>query len=434
MAKIKVKNHRLRASTLETIATANVIIKEYSDQGLDITLRQLYYQLVARGLIPNEQKQYDRLGLAIRKAREAGLVDWYALVDRTRYLRGYTSWDDPQQILRGVAHQYALDMWETQKNIVEVWVEKDALIGVIGQACDSLFTPHFSCRGYTSASELFIAARRLKRYQKEGKYPIVLHLGDHDPSGIDMSRDIFERLELYGAGIGTNEMPDSPTDYKEGRLNLGADFTLKRIALNMPQVHQYNPPPFWAKLTDSRSHGPNGYIANYGQESWELDALPPTALRDLIQEHIELVKDQDAWDKTHEAQELDREKLTQIKDNYNKINFGFTLQRYTCPSCDDTGRIPGGYEYFECDYCGVALMYDSDGDVVEPYYEVNEQLRWRGDWVCPHCEHDNRTRNSDRKGTCEGCEKVFWLGPVDAAGDRAAYHEVAGDDKDDIDD
>lgn len=424
--KIKIFNHKMRQATLERIQTANQIIEEYQNQGLDITLRQLFYQLVARDLIPNNPKEYDRLGLAIRKAREAGLVDWFALVDRTRFLRGYSSWDNGPDMIQTAVNKFALDMWLNQKSMVECWVEKDALIGVIGQACDAVKVPHFSCRGYTSASEVFIAARRLKSYQRAGQWPIVLHLGDHDPSGIDMSRDLTERLEAYGAGVATDVMPDSPMSYNDGRLNLGADFTFLRIALNMNQVQMFNPPPNPVKFKDSRSHGPKGYISQFGLESWELDALRPTVLRDLIQEHVEAVKDQEAWDETVRTQELEREKLTMIKDNYASINFGFHLQVYACPACDESGLIPGGYQFFECKHCDSHLGWDKQGNAITANLDLEALMFWVGYWTCPNCEKWNSTDNHEVKGTCGHCLKTYWLGPVDAHEDRAVFYEVGG--------
>lgn len=236
------------------------IIAEYTALGFDLTLRQLYYQFVARALIPNRDSEYKRLGSIINDARLAGLIDWNAIQDRTRNLQALSHWDTPQRIVHEAANQFLRDKWAGQPYRPEVWIEKDALIGVIEPICQELDVPYFSCRGYTSQSEMWAGGRRMERWLEHDYIPIVLHLGDHDPSGIDMTRDIIDRLEMFSGGV-----------------------EVKRLALNMDQVKQYGPPPNPAKMTDSRYIG---YIDLYGEESWELDALEPQVMADLIRDTI----------------------------------------------------------------------------------------------------------------------------------------------------
>ena len=242
------------------ISRVNDLIADYSSQGYTLTLRQLYYQFVARGWIANKQREYKRLGDIVNDGRLAGLVDWYAIEDRTRNLGGNSHWTDPGKIIESAAHSYMIDKWEDQPYRIEVWVEKDALEGVVGQAARSLDINYFSCRGYTSQTSMWDAGRRLMRYAEKGQEIIVLHLGDHDPSGIDMSRDIQDRLRMF--------MGD-----KEWALQF------ERIALNADQINRYNPPPNPAKITDSRYAK---YQAKFGEESWELDALEPKVITQLI--------------------------------------------------------------------------------------------------------------------------------------------------------
>jgi len=258
-------------SSMYIISKANAIIDEYERQGFDLTLRQLYYQFVSRDLIPNRDTEYKRLGSIINDARLAGLIDWNAITDRTRNLRSLSHWRNPGDIIFSAARSYRIDKWAMQDYRVEVWIEKDALVGVIAGVCDDLDIPYFSCRGYTSQSEMWVAGQRLLKYIKDGQTPLVLHFGDHDPSGKDMTRDIIDRLTLFS----------------------NSAIELQRIALNMDQVEQYNPPPNPAKITDSRA---SAYIAEYGDESWELDALEPTVIADLIRDAVGVVMDQDAWE------------------------------------------------------------------------------------------------------------------------------------------
>jgi hypothetical protein len=284
---------RFQGKSLAVIDKANTILEEYDSQGFVLTLRQLYYQFVARGYIPNRQSEYKKLGSIINDARLAGYIDWLYLEDRTRNLQKLSSWDDPSSIIASSAQQYHRDLWDGQDNRVEVWIEKDALVGVIENICDELDVPFFSCRGYTSQSEMWRAAQRLLRYERDGQQPVILHFGDHDPSGMDMSRDIEDRLTLFDA---------SP------------DFI--RVALNTDQVEQYNPPPNPTKITDSRAAG---YIAEFGYESWELDALEPRVIAALIRTHVDEHRDIELFEEQVERMEKERLLLLAASSRWSDV-------------------------------------------------------------------------------------------------------------------
>lgn len=290
---IRYENKRIRDAGLELIEAANGIVTEYENDGYDLTLRQLYYQMVARDIIPNNQRSYKRLGALISKGRRAGLVSWEAIVDRTRNLEKLSKWETPRDVLRAAAYSYHLDYWQGQETYVEVWVEKDALTGVVGRVCDELDTPFFACRGYVSDSEMWRAARRLSNKAEDGQRPIVLHLGDHDPSGMDMTRDIKDRLDLFSHALPATEVV--------------------RIALSMEQIETYNPPPNPAKSTDSRFAE---YLREYGDESWELDALEPRVMSELIRGHIRKHIDPELWDKRVALERAQREDLNRMADQY----------------------------------------------------------------------------------------------------------------------
>ncbi len=279
--------------TLVIIEQANDIIQEYQAAGFELTLRQLYYQFVARALLPNSQKSYNRLGSIINDARLAGYIDWDAIEDRTRSLRALSHWETPEEIILSAATSFHTDLWADQPVRVEVWIEKDALAGVIEGVCTRLDVPYFSCRGYTSQSEMHSAAMRLQSYQDEEQDTIILHFGDHDPSGIDMTRDIKDRMDLFIGGV-----------------------EVRRLALNMAQVLQYNPPPNPTKITDSRA---NGYIAQFGYQSWELDALDPRALAVLIEDEIVALRDSGLWDAAVVSQEDARQDLTKVSEYWPDI-------------------------------------------------------------------------------------------------------------------
>lgn len=186
-----------------------------------------------------------------------------------------------------------------------MWVEKDALVGIVGKVCDRLDVPYFSCRGYTSQSELWGAAMRLKRRMNAGQHPVLLHLGDHDPSGIDMSRDIMARLEMFGAD----------------------DVEFHRLALNMEQVEEFNPPPNPTKLSDSRA---DGYIAAHGYECWELDALDPNVISRLIEDNVLEHRDEREYMRVKRVEDDERTQLERLRDGYGALseNWDDIVERY----------------------------------------------------------------------------------------------------------
>jgi hypothetical protein len=294
MPLIQYENKRLGSEALGMIEKVNVIIKQYQAQGYDMTLRQVYYQLVSKDWIPNQPREYDRLGRIISDGRRAGLIDWHAIVDRTRNLKGIQHWDSPTEIIDAVRDGYRRDKWETQDYRVEVWIEKDALAGVFQRICNQLDVPYFACRGYPSDSETWAASQRFGGYIAAGQTPIILHFGDHDPSGIDMTRDIIDKMQLFGC--------------------YGVE--VRRLALSMEQVEEFSPPPNPAKTRDPRFQS---YQDTYGDESWELDALRPDTLAGIVRDEVESLIDQDAWDKISEEEEIERDLLGAVANNWTAV-------------------------------------------------------------------------------------------------------------------
>ena len=186
-----------------------------------------------------------------------------------------------------------LNRWNDQPNYVEVWVEKDALIGIVSQVCKKLDVPHFSCRGYTSQSEMWGAAQRFIAQEDSRESMTIIHLGDHDPSGIDMTRDIQERLEMFGANV-----------------------EVKRVALTMKQIEAFNPPPNPTKVTDARS---GGYISRFGHECWELDALEPKVITQLIEDEVTALIDYDLFNAIAAQENRDKANIQLICDRYDEV-------------------------------------------------------------------------------------------------------------------
>lgn len=290
--KICYQERNFSATSRNVIQQANTICAEYVDAGYTLTLRQLYYQFVARGLSPNTMQDYKRIGSIINDARLAGLIDWEAIEDRTRNLEKLATWDSPTDILESCAQQFRFDWWKTQSCRVEIWVEKEALVGVIERIANRFRVPYFACRGYASQSELWRAGQRFSGHGENGQAVHVLHLGDHDPSGIDMTRDNDDRLQMFSDG---------------------ANVTVHRLALNHDQVRHYRPPPNPAKLTDSRAEG---YVAKFGKQSWELDALDPKVIDQIISDAIRPLIDLGPWKKIQQREQKARDRIQTVADKW----------------------------------------------------------------------------------------------------------------------
>lgn len=324
--RIRYEDWKPKGEAVDVVRKAITVCAEYQQQGYDLTLRQLYYQFVARGWLPNTQQNYKRLGDIVNKARMAGLLDWSFIEDRTRNLEVLGHWRSPGEIMSGAARSFGMDLWADQPSRVEVWVEKEALAGVIARAADRFDCAWFACRGYVSQSEMHAAGQRLGRYIATGQNVIVVHLGDHDPSGIDMTRDIRERLDTFLTQDFLNANGDAFAGDSVSRAKIRAamaercdgrePFEVRRIALNEDQVEQYDPPPNPAKLTDSRAAG---YVERFGYESWELDALDPAVLNALVTDEIESIIDQDAFDEATEVQETHRELLNKASARWVEV-------------------------------------------------------------------------------------------------------------------
>lgn len=296
------------AGSLYIIQQSNAVIEEYQAQGYELTLRQLYYQFIGRDLFPDEwrdpktgtknnDRSYKRLGSIVNDARLAGLIDWEAIIDRTRNVESLSHWSSPAQIMRSSVSSYCIDKWERQDIWPEVWVEKEALIGVVSRVCQRLDVSYFACRGYVSQSEMWSASERLREhYNNYNQQPVVFYLGDHDPSGLDMTEDVARRLELF----------------------IGSDVVdVRRIALNWAQVQQYSPPPNPAKLTDVRS---KEYVRRFGDESWELDALDPATISNLIENSILSVRDDDLWKDDVRREQEEKSDLERVARNWPSVS------------------------------------------------------------------------------------------------------------------
>lgn len=290
--KVKYVESKLSRKSIAMVERINGIIDNYLAQGFHLTVRQLYYQLVARDIIPNTLQSYKSITGLVNDARMCGLIDWDAIEDRTREVWQRGRWTSGEDIVAACATQFHMDMWANQETRVIVAVEKEALAGVMQTVCNELDIPLLAARGYPSVTVLReLALNTMRSTIKGGQRVRILHLGDHDPSGIDMTRDLNERLGIF----------------------VGGDWSLKRIALNMDQIEELELPENPAKSTDSRFAG---YVERFGDFSWELDALEPQRLVDLVKSEAQPYIDPDKWAERKAEIQVHKDKLSWISRNY----------------------------------------------------------------------------------------------------------------------
>lgn len=276
---------------MQIIGQIEAILMEY--KGFKLTVRQMFYQGVARDLWKNNQHVYNRIGKIISEGRLAGLLPWNYFEDRGRNLRGHNTFESPRQCMARAIDGYKTDLWATQEWRPEVWIEKQALEGVIGEICSKLRVDFYATKGYNSQSEQWRAGQRFAQYIRKGQRPIVFHLGDRDPSGIDMTRDNRDRLAMF----------------------TGTPVIVQRIALNQNQIDEQKPPPNYVKIkadgtyADSRA---NAYVEEFGEESFELDALSPKYIRDLIEFNILQLRDEELWDEALQEETSDIMVMTEM--------------------------------------------------------------------------------------------------------------------------
>lgn len=314
----------------EVVEHIKEIVNDYRQQGYVLTLRQLHYQLVTKNWIINHTTAYKKLGNILDDCRYAGIIDWDAIEDRGRIPWIPYSVDSVEEAWQDTIDQYRRDRQEGQENIVELWTEKDALAGILRRSTSKFHVKLVVNKGYTSSSAIYTAYERIVEQLCKGKRVTILYFGDHDPSGLDMVRDIQERLmfflvkgdklknndefqelikiwwekskyEIYEVidrgyvseknikkyNDGENE-DDFYEEYFAGVrtifINENKLFSIIPIGLTMEQIKKYKLPPNPAKMTDTRA---DKYIKKFGKICWEVDALKPEILTSIVRTNIE---------------------------------------------------------------------------------------------------------------------------------------------------
>lgn len=223
-----------------------------------MTVRQVYYQLVSRQVIKNNRSQYQAVSKALVSARQNHTIPWEWIEDRLRQPRFVSMWENLADFAETAITAYRRDIWQKQKRLVEVWLEKDALSGIFEEVLGDYGVTLNVGRGYDGWDSIRNASARYKPWHND---VVVLYFGDFDPSGEDMVRSLKERLAFF------DTCPE-----------------IIKCALTRNDIERYNLPPDFAKETDTRSAG---FVAKWGNVSVELDALPIDVLRERLRHEVE---------------------------------------------------------------------------------------------------------------------------------------------------
>ncbi len=273
------------------------IADEYAAQKIKLTLRQLYYQLVARGFIENEEREYKKISRILKKARYGGVVDWESIEDRSRTPQIPYHFESVPDFIKTMMHNFKRDRWDGQDYYLELVTEKDALSSVLSPIVHEKYHMGFNVvHGYSSITSIYDMSKRFMEALNAGKKGVLLYVGDHDPSGLDMVRDVRERLSELLRYAPVDVIP---------------------VALTMDQIHEFNPPPNPAKITDSRA---KSYIEQYGAASWEVDALRPDALIRFVEAAIRGYLDVGLMDEVVKREQEQIEELRCIAENFDVIS------------------------------------------------------------------------------------------------------------------
>lgn len=249
-----------------------------------MTVRQVFYSLVSKGLIAKTEAEYKQTVVRLLgELRLEGRIPFEWIADNGRWARHPVTFSSPADALRALARGYRRSVWADQDVAVEVWLEKDALASVLEQETDPYDVSLMVTRGYPSLSFLYEAAQVIADVAKPTR---IYYFGDHDPSGVDIDRNVQQRLRRFAPG---------------------AEISFQRVAVTRAQIEAMALPTRPTKRTDSRS-------ANFDGDSVEVDAIPPATLRTLCRTAIEQHIDGDRLDALREAQETERADLVSIAE------------------------------------------------------------------------------------------------------------------------
>jgi len=276
----KVKN-RIRDETAELWSS---FLRVYDDIDPPMTTRQMFYQVETLGLTPKTESGYDKVQRQLVKARRAGIIEYSWVADNTRWMRKPHTYNNLSDFLTQSQDSYRRSIWAQQNTYVEIWIEKDALAGVVSPITEKWDVPLMVTKGYTSESFAYTAAESII----DGNKPTyIYYFGDHDPSGANISVDLEKKLRGF-------------------LDNFDRPFTFTRVALNESDISRYNLPTRPTKKKDPRAK-------NWIGESVELDAMRADTLRGLVDSVIKNHINPAVYEQTLKIEALERDTLKNVR-------------------------------------------------------------------------------------------------------------------------
>jgi hypothetical protein len=160
-----------------------------------MTVRQVFYQLVTRGVIEKSEIEYHRTVIRLMtEMRLAGDLPYDWIIDESRRVRVTRTYDSVADAIEQTARFYRRSALAQSSDYLEVWLEKDALAGVLWDVTSDYDVPLMVSRGMPSLTFLHGSAQAIQRAAEEGKQAFIYQFGDHDPSGVLIPRSIERRL------------------------------------------------------------------------------------------------------------------------------------------------------------------------------------------------------------------------------------------------
>ena len=246
-----------------------------------MTVRQVFYQATVRSIIEKTEAGYTKVQTDLALMRRAGELPYEWLADNTRWQRKPRTFNSVEEALKQTAQLYRKNLWVSADAYVEIWLEKDALAGVVWPVTAAYDVPLMVARGYASLSFLHTAAEFINDLTVPA---YIYHLGDYDPSGVNAAEKIEQTLR---------------------ELAPYAEIYFVRIAVTPGQIQEWNLPTRPTKASDTRAK-------NFGEISVELDAIEPEVLRTIVEAAIELHLPSEQLEVLKAAEESERELITSL--------------------------------------------------------------------------------------------------------------------------
>lgn len=246
-----------------------------------MTVRQVFYQATVRSIIEKTEAGYTKVQTDLALMRRAGELPYEWLADNTRWQRKPRTFNSVEEALKQTAQLYRKNLWASADAYVEIWLEKDALAGVVWPVTAAYDVPLMVARGYASLSFLHTAAEFINDLTVPA---YIYHLGDYDPSGVNAAEKIEQTLR---------------------ELAPYAEIYFVRIAVTPGQIQEWNLPTRPTKASDTRAK-------NFGEISVELDAIEPEVLRTIVEAAIELHLPSEQLEVLKAAEESERELITSL--------------------------------------------------------------------------------------------------------------------------